>query len=40
MFDKVIIWKIGLDKEIDEKIWNEMIPTAPRLDPVDLVCSK
>ena len=39
MFEKVIGCQLGLDKEANEKNWNEMIPTAPRLDPVDLVSS-
>ena len=40
MFEKVIGRQKGFDKEAYEKIWNDMIPTAPRLDPVDLVSSK
>ena len=40
MFDKIIGCKKGFDKEDHEKDWTEMTPGAPRLDPVDLACSR
>ena len=40
MFDKVIGCQKGFDKDADDKICYEMIPTAPRLKPIDLVSPK